>query len=629
MRAMSSWSTLLSVERTAKQLLEAEEKQEGVTLFEKFLPNKGGQERFFDLTKWKTIEPLEHRWTGLIGGIGCIAGETIVNGVPIAERKESADVDTMLGRSIATAGFIKGQADLYRVKTQSGFQVVTTLDHKFLFKPPQSFQGQWRKLSELTIGDLIAADGSQRGQATFFWEAIADISFVRHDEFYDLHVPIHNHYSAQGLWHHNSGKSYSGAVWACSRALLDPASRGLITANTFGQLSRATLIELAHVCSDYGIPLEPWRGSLEDTALAIANMQRCYIGEQRAFVYVLSMNSFMGKTQAARGLQVRWCLADECSFAQEKAFLTLDGRLGRGPGSLKGQGAIATSPNGFNWLYDRFADPQRSEEKQKLYVMVSCSTRENVKHLGEDYVAGLQANYTDELAAQELEGAFINTQVGLIYKYFDRKRHALQGEDADILEYDPNLPLHVSFDFNYSPAICLLAQLRGNEIHFFSELYQLDSDTWELAATLTDWIADAGHNSDIHIYGDATGAARTAASRLSNWDIVFSAFKDIGYRPGGRLHKRFAASNPPVVNRINSINCLFKQDRIYLDFGGCKELMKDFEMISWDGSGIDKSDQLRSHLSDAAGYLCHTLYPFKAIASRSSGKQRPLKGLVA
>ncbi|MFM8006754.1 MAG: hypothetical protein ACKO86_17850, partial [Dolichospermum sp.] len=38
----------------------------------------------------------------------------------------------------------------------------------------------------------------------------------------------------------NSGKSFAGAVWACTRALLDPKARGMITANDYGQLSRAT-----------------------------------------------------------------------------------------------------------------------------------------------------------------------------------------------------------------------------------------------------------------------------------------------------------------------------------------------------------------------------------------------------
>jgi hypothetical protein len=428
-----------------------------------------------------------------------------------------------------------------------------------------------------------------------------------------------------------SGKSYCGAAWAISRALLDPKSRGLIAANSFGQLSRASLMTLVEVCRQFNIPLEPSAASVEDTALAIANRQRCYIGSERAFVYVLSLNSFMGNTQAARGLQIRWTWIDEAAYASEQAFQTLDGRLGRGPGTMKGQGMLTTSPNGFNWLYDRFADPLRADDRKLLYVMYSCSTRENIAGLGEDYVRSLEANYTDELAAQELEGAFINTVVGRTYKYFDRPTHALQGEDSALLDYDPLLDLHIGFDFNYSPAVCVLSQRRGDEIHFFKEFYICDSDTHELATDLCDWIAAADHQAEIHLYGDASGHARTAVSRITNWDLVFDAFRSIGFTVEvGNLHRHIPKANPPVLSRVNSCNCLFRNNRVYVDLAGCPELVKDWEMVAFDKDkvAIDKSDSMRTHPSDAAGYLMHTLYPYKKVAS-TLRHDRAIKGIAA
>lgn len=432
-----------------------------------------------------------------------------------------------------------------------------------------------------------------------------------------------------------SGKSYCGAAWASSRAILDPKARGMITAGDFGQLSRATLVTLAEVCQKFDIPLDPCRATVEDTAMAIANRRYCYLGKDRAFVYVLSMNLFAGSSQTARGLQIRWVWADEPAYVSEQAFQTLDGRLGRGPGTMKGQGLLTTSPNGFNWVYDRFADPRRNEDLQRLYVMFSMKTRENIAALGEDYVAGLEANYTDELAAQELEGEFINTVSGRAYKYFDRQKHALADDDAEILEYDPLLDLHVSFDFNYSPACCVLAQQRGNEIHFFQEFYCMDSDTWELSALVTEAIDKGKHQAEIYIYGDASGSARTAVSRQSNWDIVFAAFKDIGYHTGeyGRLHRKFDKANPPVKNRINSCNCLFKADRVYVDLDSCPELVKDWEVVGLakqgDKADLDKSDPLRTHPSDAAGYLMHRLFPYKNAAIDLRQGRRPVRGIAS
>ncbi|MFM5910606.1 MAG: terminase large subunit domain-containing protein, partial [Dolichospermum sp.] len=352
----------------------------------------------------------------------------------------------------------------------------------------------------------------------------------------------------------NSGKSFAGAVWACTRALLDPKARGMITANDYGQLSRATLVTLVEVCRLYNIPLDPWRDSPEDQALAIANCQRCYIGPDRAFVYVISANNFTGKSQTGRGLQIRWVWADEFAYASEQAFLTIDGRLGRGPGELKGQGIMTTSPSGYNYVYWKFGDPTRDERIQKLYKMASLSSLENI-HSEKDYVESLKANYTDELYLQEIEGQFINTSVGVIYKYFSRTTHALQSEDAELLEYDQNLPLLLTFDFNHTPIVCLAAQRRGDEIHFCKEWFLMDSDIWELTENIVDWVEKHGIPPEIQIFGDATGRARTAASRLSSWDIVFQGLEPLAAMRGkGYLVRKFADANPFVVNRVHSVN---------------------------------------------------------------------------
>jgi hypothetical protein len=424
-----------------------------------------------------------------------------------------------------------------------------------------------------------------------------------------------------------AGKSHAGAVWLCAKALLYPKAKGLVCSNTFGQLSRATLQTLVRVCREFNIPLEPYAASVEDQALKIANCQRCYIGKERTFIYVLSMSSFMGKTESARGLEIRFFWGDELAYSSESAFNVLIGRLGRGEcPELKGQGIISTSPNSYNWIWERFADPNRSPEMQNLYKMVQCSTRENLEHLGEDYIQSLEINYSDELFKQELEGQFVQSAVGLVYKSFDRRIHCLRDEDAEILEYDPNLPLLLTFDFNYSPAICLAAQQRQGEIHFCKEWFILDSDIWELTESVTDWIIDNGSPPAIQIFGDATGRARSANSRLSSWDIVTEQLKPITkFRPPGYLTKKFAKSNPYVINRIHSVNLLFKQNRCFVDFVECPNLIKDFEQVTYDGNkDIAKDNPLLSHLSDAAGYLIHSIYPFKREGDRTLlGSKKP------
>lgn len=46
------------------------------------------------------------------------------------------------------------------------------------------------------------------------WARIVSIEFERYDFFFDLTVPESENYLAEGIWHHNSGKTRGGTEWA-------------------------------------------------------------------------------------------------------------------------------------------------------------------------------------------------------------------------------------------------------------------------------------------------------------------------------------------------------------------------------------------------------------------------------
>src|SRR6516162_1199390 len=83
-------------------------------------------------------------------GWGCVAGETLIGGIPIAERRQE-ELSTLFGLCRPSNPYLKGRADLYRVRTLSGRQVDVTLDHRFL-----TLTG-WSKLRDLSVGSPIAA----------------------------------------------------------------------------------------------------------------------------------------------------------------------------------------------------------------------------------------------------------------------------------------------------------------------------------------------------------------------------------------------------------------------------------------------------------------------------------------
>ena len=624
---MVKWGALLEYEAIAQDLLQAQSLENlDHCLFDPekgFKPTGRGQTQFFTWFPLQEEKPEipPPRWCAAIGGIGCLAGETEINGIPAKDLTQSPiKVQTLIGETWATPAYIKGQANLYRVTLRSGKSVIVTKEHKFLGET------NWIKLQDLSIGSLIYCNdrGGEKYWEENYWDVIEAIKYVRYDDFYDLHVPIGNHYLANGIWHHNSGKTHSGAIWTILQSFwYADVCQGLIVSNSFQQLWKSTLVGLFKACVEYNIPVDPWHGSVELTAVKIANSQNryFYLGENRMLWHVSSMSAYLGKSQTGRGAEFQRIWADEAAYAPESAFQVVDGRM-RSSNGQKCQGIITTSPNGFNWLYYRFGDPARTEEIKNFYWMLNFLSLENT-HLDESYVAGLKANYTDEMAQQELEGAFIDAASGKIYKYFSRNSHTLVGIDAEAIAYDPNLPLHIAFDFNAAPCVAVLAQKRANELHVFKEFFMLDADLWELIVDIRDFIkAGKPNNLDIHLYGDASGRAKSAVSKMSAWQIIFEELKPLGMQ----IHKHIPDANPPVRHRTHAVNLIFKNNRCFLAMDSVPELAKDLEQLSWDKDmGIDKTDSLRSHLSDAFGYMVYQIFVPKQIAHHS---QRALPSII-
>lgn len=61
---------------------------------------------------------------------------------------------------------------------------------------------------------------------------VLSIKSVGIHDFFDLHVPNEEHYFAEGLIHHNSGKTRFGAVWGVLNWVLDPAKTKVLVGST-------------------------------------------------------------------------------------------------------------------------------------------------------------------------------------------------------------------------------------------------------------------------------------------------------------------------------------------------------------------------------------------------------------
>lgn len=74
------------------------------------------------------------------------------------------------------------------------------------------------------------------------WDTVSSIEYVRTDEYFDLHVPIAEHYLAEGIWHHNTGKSF-GALYKIHVLLTEfPGARALVSRKTNTALAGSAMV---------------------------------------------------------------------------------------------------------------------------------------------------------------------------------------------------------------------------------------------------------------------------------------------------------------------------------------------------------------------------------------------------
>jgi hypothetical protein len=142
---------------------------------------------------------------------------------------------------------------------------------------------------------------------------------------------------------------------------------------------------------------------------------------------------------------------------------------------------------------------------------------------------------------------------------------------------------------------------------------------------------------NVYVYGDATGEQRKTSASRTDWQIVKDFF--------GRYPDRFKAqlrvpgSNPPVKDPINCVNAMLHNHagdhRLLID-PKCKELIKDLEQVCWKAdphgnqlADLDKSDPMRTHASDAIGYLIAREFSMRAAEVLLLGANLLVLGIYA
>ena len=375
-----------------------------------------------------------------------------------------------------------------------------------------------------------------------------------------------------------SGKSQALCQEAIRLSYVNAGRLGLIGAPTYPMLRDATQVALLEILRENAIPYE--HNKAENLLV---------FGDTGSRILFRPVDEF----ERLRGTNLAWFGLDELTYTQEEAWLRLEGRL-RDPQATQLCGFGVWTPKGFDWVYRKFIS-----DTVPGYGAIQARPFEN-RHLlarVNDFYDRLKDSYDEKFYQQEVLGSYLSMEGGRVYTAFDRAVHLRP------MEANPGLPLRWALDFNVDPMSSLIVQISSGEVRVLDEIVIRSATTVEACeAFLKRYPA---HPGGVMIYGDASGSHQQTTG-ATDYDMVREYFS---VNSSATVSYRVPKSNPPVRDRTNLTNRQLQSASgkvALLVDPKCKELIKDFEQVNYksDTTVIDKDrDRLRTHLSDALGYL--------------------------
>lgn len=266
---------------------------------------------------------------------------------------------------------------------------------------------------------------------------------------------------------------------------------------------------------------------------------------------------------------------------------------------------------------DKIIAEVEGKEVEMPYT-VHHSTHENNPHLPDQYRAMLiDLKRTNPYYYQVYTQGRWGTRIvaGRFYKEFHQGKHTFK-----MNRYNPDLALHISFDFNVNPYTSMtIWQVIGKTLICIDEVAAREPDNSTEGACKLFIEKYPKHEAGLFIYGDPTGKNQDSKYEKSHnhFAIIHKQLKK--YHP----ERRIFSKAPSVTMRGNFINAIFRDEEqgIKIEIAEkCTNLTNDmlFGKMASDGTkhkekGKDKESGVTvekyHHMSDTLDYLvCKVCY---------------------
>lgn len=326
----------------------------------------------------------------------------------------------------------------------------------------------------------------------------------------------------------------------------------------------------------------------------------------------------MEKPETIIGFKIGKALVDEIDVLKTEkartAWRKIIARLRFLKDGLQNGIDVTTTPEGFKFVHQQFVEQVREKPQlAEMYGLIQASTYDNEINLPDDYIPSLLASYPEQLIAAYIDGQFVNLKTGSVYVAYNRHLNACDDQ------IQPGETLFIGMDFNVGKMAAITHVKRLGLPCAVDEIVNA-YDTPDMIRRIKEryWLYDGNDYKPtcaIRIYPDASGDSRKSVN-ASATDIQL--LKNAGFQV------IVNHSNPPVKDRINSMNGMFcnamGQRRYLVNHHKCPTYTASLEQQAWAENGEPDKTTGHDHTNDAGGYFLQKEYPLiRSTVTTSNG----------
>lgn len=400
-----------------------------------------------------------------------------------------------------------------------------------------------------------------------------------------------------------SGKTYLDGHLSYNFIEKFPNVLGFIGANTYDQLNTSTIFRIREVWKSIGV-VEYEEKTGHGHYIVNKQPPKCFkklydsfISYDKIISFVNGATVFVGSMDNAKaheGKEFGWAILDETKDTKEDDVkdIILARLRQKGIYAKDGQFTtektdkpccplyISTSPAKVDWINNWFElDKNIQEIQDKIYdkddyfvkrmpnkLCVISSTYHNEHNLPSNYIENKRLDWTNEKFKTLIYANPFSQTGGEYYSSFNRI------VNVGSVKYNPELALHISFDFNYVPYnSCSIWQIEQKEGIYW--VYGIDEIALKNPGNSDEEVCNTfisrykhKHKSSLFVYGDATGKAGTTLHK-ENKSHIYNLEKYLSSMVSNTSF-RIPRGNPSNDSRRDFMNRIFENKlpiRILID----------------------------------------------------------------